>query len=148
MFRTAECVSPSIQLTLWLFWGKFLSMICSKCKEDLPESKFYKSSRYFKNPRVNKKRLSTVCKQCVYARINANRNRNPEKHREMHRRWALKNRDKISKRQREWRKTPKGIYRNLLKRSDKVVISREDFVKWINSQGKFCGYCGVSESRG
>ena len=65
--------------------------------------------------------------------------------------YFLKNKEKYRKYRREWNYTsPSGIY-SIIKsglnskknpRKYLVKISKEDFVKWYNSQEKICAYCG------
>lgn len=119
---------------------------CNKCKKEKDLDEFFKSSRYFKNPNKNKDRMSTICKECTYKRIRININFNKEKYRELGRNWTLKNPEKrkiISKRY--WT-SPKGIYRNLVKRNKtKVLISQGDFIDWYIKQEKICVYCGIPQ---
>lgn len=120
-------------------------MICTKCKLDLAESEFFKTSRYFKNPSKNKKRLCTVCKKCTGIRIAENRHKNALKYRELARKWTKNNPDKRKKIRTKWQNSAKGIYQNLKKRSSILIISRSDFIEWFDVQEKKCGYCEVPE---
>jgi len=65
--------------------------------------------------------------------------------------YFLKNKEKYRKYRREWNYTsPYGIYSIIksgltskkIPRKYLMKISKEDFVKWYNSQKKICFYCG------
>jgi len=128
------------------FVPKIMKKKCSKCKKEKSLDKFFKASRIFKNPRVNKDRKSTVCKKCIYERIALNRLKNPEKYRELVRNWTKKNPEKRKIIRQKYFSSPKGIYRNLVKRGrDKILISQKDFIEWYRNQKKNCFYCNIPE---
>jgi len=119
---------------------------CSKCQKEKSLDEFFKVSRVFKNPRVNKDGKSTVCKKCVYARIALNKLKNPEKYRELQRNWTRENPQRRKIIRQKYFSSPKGIYRNLIKRGrEKVQISQQDFIKWYSNQKRNCFYCDISE---
>lgn len=119
---------------------------CTKCNKEKSLDEFFKNSRIFRNPRINKDGKSTVCKKCVYERIALNRLKNPEKYRELGRNWTKQNPEKRKIIRQRYFSSPKGIYRNLLKRGiDKVLISQSDFIDWYNKQKKSCFYCNIPE---
>ncbi len=119
---------------------------CSKCKKKKSLDEFLGASRIFKNPRVNTDRKSTVCKKCVYERIVLNRLRNPEKYRELGRNWTKRNPERRKIIRQKYFSSPKGIYRNLIKRGrDKVLIFQQDFIVWYLNQKKNCFYCDIPE---
>ena len=107
---------------------------CSKCKKEKPLNEFFKASRIFKNPRINKDGKSTVCKKCVYERIALDKLKNPEKYRELGRNWTKKNPERRKIIRQKYSSSPKGVYRNLIKRGkDKVLISQKDFIEWYSA---------------
>jgi hypothetical protein len=119
---------------------------CSKCKKEKLLDEFFNASRVFKNPRVNKDGKNTVCKKCVYERIAVNRLKNPEKYRELGRDWTKQNPERRKIIRQKYFSSPKGIYRNLIKRGrDNVLIEQKDFIEWYNNQKKNCFYCDISE---
>ena len=90
--------------------------------------------------------MSTVCKECTYTRIALNRQKNPEKYRELLRSWAKLNPARRKNIRKKYASSPKGIYRNLIKRGiKKVLISQSDFIDWYNNQRKLCFYCNIPE---
>lgn len=120
---------------------------CSKCKKEKSIDEFFKTSRVFKNPRINRDGKSTVCKKCVYERIAINKQKNPEKYRELGRNWTKENPEKRKIIRQKYFASPKGIYRNLIKRGrDKVKISQENFIDWYENQEKNCFYCFIPET--
>jgi len=120
---------------------------CSKCKREKSLDKFFKVSRAFKNPRINKDGKDTVCKECVYKRIALNRLNNPEKYRELGRNWTRKNPERRKIIRQKYFSSPKGIYINLIKRGrHKVLISQKEFIEWYLKEKKSCFYCNISEN--
>jgi len=120
---------------------------CSKCKKEKLLDDFFKTSRIFKNPRINKDGKSTVCKKCVYERIALNKLKNPEKYRELARNWTKENPERRKTIRQKYSSSPKGIYTNLIKRGrDKVFIFQKDFIEWYSRQEKKCFYCDVPEN--
>ena len=119
---------------------------CTKCKKEKELSEFFKNSRQFKNPSKNKDRMSTICKKCTYERIRININLNKEKYKEIGRNWTLNNPERRKIITKRYLTSPKGIYRNLIKRDRlKVLISQKDFIDWYLGQEKVCVYCGIPE---
>jgi hypothetical protein len=91
--------------------------------------------------------MSTICKECTYKRIKNNINLNKEKYREIGRNWTLKNPEKRKMITKRYTSSPKGIYRNLVKRDKtKVLITQKDFIDWYIKQEKTCIYCGIPEN--
>jgi hypothetical protein len=121
--------------------------ICSKCKKEKELTQFYKNSRHFKNPNKNKDRMSTVCKKCTAIVVKKNRIKNKDKYSQLTKNWILKNPEKRRIIIKKYWSSPKGIYRNLLKRGrSKVLISQKDFITWYTKQEKICVYCGIPEN--
>jgi len=57
-----------------------------------------------------------------------------------------KMREKQRVRQRRLHHTPLGVYQRL-KKEREVLITKEEFIAWYNSQPRRCCYCGLEESR-
>ena len=96
-----------------------LSKTCTLCKRELPLSAFGKH-------RIMKDGLSCWCKECS------------------------------RERQRKHSRTPQGIYTNIKSRqkyykthrdpsTKSFKITKEEFIKWYNTQEKECVYCGIKE---
>ncbi len=119
---------------------------CTKCKKEKSLDEFFNVSRIFKNPRINKDRKSTVCKKCVYKRITLNRFKNPEKYKELGRNWTKKNPERRKMIRQKYFSSPKGVYRNLVKRGiENVLIPQKDFIEWYANEERKCFYCGIPE---
>ena len=89
--------------------------------------------KYYKNKK-NRERMIARAKQ----RSAKQRAEYPEKFR-----------DDSRKRSERYYKTPKGFYTTIVgnakRRGIKVLISRDDFVLWYESQLKVCSYCEIPE---
>ncbi|MCX6737075.1 MAG: hypothetical protein NTW73_03270 [Candidatus Parcubacteria bacterium] len=124
-----------------------MGRICSKCKKEKSLEEFFKASMVFKNPRINKDRKSTICKKCTLERTNLNRLNNLERYRKYGINWTKKNPERRKAIRQKYFRSPKGIYRNLIKRGkDHVLILQSDFINWYNVQPKYCFYCGIPEN--
>jgi len=92
--------------------------------------------------------------------------KNQERRKKYQREWNSKNKDKVYarvKRYKErhpervkaflerYKKTPQYIYNflkeNSKRRSQPILLSRQEFVDWYNKQDKKCFYCGVLEKK-
>jgi len=67
---------------------------------------------------------------------------NPERYRNYCKEYKKKNKEERKKYEQKYRLTPSSIWTDLGK-SEKREISKEDFIKWYNSQDKKCVYCGI-----
>lgn len=61
--------------------------------------------------------------------------------------FAQQQRNRMNK----YHKTPKGIYKVLIKRTKdkkyKEIINQNDFIKWYINEDKKCSYCGIPEEK-
>ncbi len=126
--------------------------VCSKCKQELPLSKFYKrkdrkcgvishcklcSSQYYLNNKA----------VCIERNKMWKRN-NPQKIKQMKEKWNIENADKISKyRKKSYRKNPKKSWvKNTIRyhkrRGILVNITIESLLKIIMDL-KYCEICGI-----
>jgi len=132
MIRTAEFVTPM--------------KVCSKCLKGKSLDNFFNTGRVFANPRVNKDRKMTVCKDCTYKRTRENVIANRERSRGYQRNWIARNPEKVKEKMQLYIKSPKGIYRSLVKRGlENISISQQEFIDWYLKQTRECVYCGIPE---
>ena len=111
---------------------------CLRCHKVFP-----KTSEYFYFVRAKrmggKKYPKQVCKACSA---------------ELQRVWRKarsaslteKMMEKQRVRQRRLHHTPLGVYQRL-KKEREVLIAKDEFIMWYNSQPRKCYYCGLEESR-
>jgi len=90
---------------------------CTKCGRSLPLTEFHKH-------KITKDGLSHVCKDCSRERLRAFSKTASGIY------TAMKSRQKFYKKNQPWRFKP-------------VIISRDAFVKWFESQPQKCHYCGL-----
>ena len=127
-----------------------MDRICTNCKQSKPLSDFYRYCRYYKNPKVNKDRLDTVCKKCKYLKQKERRVEimsteiGRRKMKDYYKNYYYKNPELARARRRKYNLTVKGIYNSLCKRRKGEVISQADFIEWYNEQIKICYYCGIT----
>jgi len=68
----------------------------------------------------------------------------PERYRKYSQEYRKKNRGRKIEYNKMYRPTPAGIWIGL-RNTPKRRISKEDFIKWYNTQNKKCAYCGMPE---
>ena len=72
--------------------------------------------------------------------------KNQERYRKYQRDYKKRNYEKVKEQKRKYMKTPSGIWVKLGEKKRKErKISKEDFIKWYNSQKKQCVYCDIKE---
>jgi len=119
--------------------------ICSKCKEELPITEFH-------TDRNTKDRLCYTCKSCqkIYKEEHRKELKKYIKdYHQIHKNEAKKyykfNKNKIIKRQKDYYKTPTGIYNqlkgNAKHRNIEFNIKKEIFIEWYQTQDQKCHYC-------
>jgi hypothetical protein len=102
---------------------------CSSCKRMLP-----KTLRFFAERKTYKTRgtssLSAKCRRC----------RNID-----HANYRSGNKEALSRYGKKYRHTPQYIYSVIGSRRHPVLIAKQKFIDWYNSQDKFCAYCDLKE---
>jgi hypothetical protein len=121
---------------------------CNVCGLEKEIEQFYKLSRNFINPRVNKDKHETLCKSCKQEKQNKSRWKNKDWFNKYNREYAKQNPEKRKRIMQKYQASPKGIYRNLMTRGkERVIISQQDFIKWYESQEKQCFYSDIPETQ-
>src|SRR3990167_6080212 len=66
---------------------------------------------------------------------------------EYYRQYALTHRDQLNAKLRRFSQTPKGFYKTLKGRKNKLKITQADFLKWYTEQPQECFYCNITPDK-
>ena len=112
--------------------------ICKCCKES-------KAIEEFSRNKTRRDGLQDYCKVCK-GKINRNwLQHHRQQFREYQARWYEANREKIRVKRADYSKTPTERYRQIKRRAKirniELIITKNDFIQWFNSQKDVCHYC-------
>ena len=115
-----------------------ITKICKRCRKDKPIGEFSRN-------KTRRDGLQDYCKVCN-GEINKQwLSQHREQYREYQSRWYKENRDRLRIKTADYAKTPTERYRQIKSRAHKrnigLVISKEEFIEWFNSQKDICHYC-------
>jgi len=115
---------------------------CTKCLNSVPVGDFYP------NKRTNDG-LNDCCKQCDSKNSKKWRDNNPKKDTQRRSTYWKNNRKDLLLKNREYYKTPHGIFlhtrKSAKKRGIAFDISAAEFEYWWDTQDQKCHYCGLSK---
>lgn len=123
-----------------------MNPVCLDCGIELNDSNWHPSARITHH---------YICKSCVAKRFKKN---HPDGRRDYQRRWASKNKDKVSKYNKQWHdnnrekvkeiaskfnRSPRGILNHWRYKLKGYGITVEDYNRMLERQGNRCAICGT-----